>query len=485
MHGSSFFFDEWDFVLHRGINFNDLMRPHNGHFSLLPVFLFSLTRHIFGLSNYLPYQVLAIVVHVGVSTAAYFIVRRSSRLIALGVGIVVVCLGSGWQNILWPFQIGMMGAFAAGLWAIFVLENETKRPWLVSLLLAVSLASAGGGIAFAVVLFCAMLVKRDWQVIRALTPTLGLYAIWYLKYGESQSHNGNLGKTPKYVLDSALAAGAGIGGRTLIFGAAVLGVVGVLFIQRINERSFVSTKNLIFVFLIATWTLTALSRAHLGEPGASRYVYVGAISILILAGILLPPFESLKSSLVILPSAILLLIPNLDMMRAGANGLKDTSAHLSAEQAALEQIIDEVPADFQFDSMRAPQLRAGEYLRAVEKFGSPAMSWSRVRAMPAAVIVDVNKTILNATSSFQLSEQTTCNEDVVQGEVEISTTETLLIKIAKKQQLGFNWINRDLSSSFVIDVNEPGIYSVRNPGLKSKNSLQVSGELQSISVCKP
>ena len=80
--GLTFFFDEWDFVLNRSFSLHDLLRPHNGHLSLLPVLAYDVMRKIFGLSFYVPYQVLGLLVHISACTAVYFLGKRRSHLLA-------------------------------------------------------------------------------------------------------------------------------------------------------------------------------------------------------------------------------------------------------------------------------------------------------------------------------------------------------------------------------------------------------------------
>jgi hypothetical protein len=483
MRGSTFFFDEWDFILHRNLNLNDLFRPHNGHLSFFPVLTYVSIREIFGIESYVPYQVAGLIVHGSVCIAVYKIISKHARGIAIPCGLLAALLGSGWQNILWPFQIGTMGALSAGLWAVHELQRDEVRAWRIALLVGVSMACVGGGIAFAGAVGFTLVISKNWRVIRALIPVLLLYVLWHLNYGLSQTQSGNLAKTPQFILDSALASAAGMGGRTIVFGSCILGALLVLFSQwMIGRRNFLAVTAMV-AFLLFTWFLTGLSRAHLGEPSASRYVYIGAIGLIVVGGLLLPAGTRIGHLIVISCATVFLLQPNLRMMRAGAGGLKDTSLHLTAQLAALELAADERTVDFTVDEIRAPQVSSNDYLSQSRKFGSPAMKWDQVINSSDSVIAGVNRTLMNATSSFEKLDRSECDGNAIERQLILEPGDQAEIQVSQVVQLGFNWINSTENSAFKIDVNSPGVYSIRNPEFRKPMRLVVSGNTQSTSLC--
>jgi hypothetical protein len=394
-------------------------------------------------------------------------------------------MGSGWQNILWPFQIGMMGAFATGLWAFNETDRNEIRRWRISILVAISLASAGGGIAVAAIIGLLLFLRKEWRALIALVPTLMLYGVWYLKYGVSQSQEGNLSKTPRYVLDSALAAGAGIGSKSLVFGGFVIGVLAVLYLQQQKSIKATSLVNVLVLFLLTTWCLTGLSRAHLGEPGASRYVYVGATCIVLLLGLLLPEIKTWPSIIGFLMAVILLVLPNMKMMRAGAQGLLDTSIHLRAEQSAVEHIRTSVRADYAIDGTRAPQLSAGEYLSAVDRFGSPAYSWKAVSSLPAETLVDVNKALIEGSSGVQPTLDGHCPSSQSQSTdlLSVKPQSSIQVLVKRPVHLLVNWFPAKLEAAYALEIQEPGIYVIRNSIEKESNELVISGDMQSLESC--
>jgi hypothetical protein len=485
MQGASFFFDEWDFILKRGLNTEDLLRPHNGHFSFLPVLVFIALRRVFGLTSYLPYQIVGLAIHSMVCAGVYVIIRKRSQFVALFAGVLVCLLGSGWQNILWPFQIGMMGSLAAGLWALYFIDRIEIPRWRVSLLLGISLASAGGGVAVAAVVTLLLVLKKEWRAVVAISPTLLLYGIWYLSYGASQSQAGNLGETPQYIIDSALAAAAGIGNKSLIFGGFVIGGMVVLYFVKREETSLTSLQNGVVVLLLVTWSLTGFSRSHLGEPGASRYVYVGATCIVLLLCLLMPRPSNWQANAGVAAAAALLILPNMEMMRAGANGLLDTSKHLRAKQTAVENVRSSVKFDYSIDSARAPQMIAGEYFRAIDRFGSPAYSWKTLSDLDSVTLNGVNQTIADGSSVMQLTNDAGCQikEPATKTQYEVAPQASLKLLIKNPTNLKLNWFQQSPDATYSLAISEVGVYTIRNPIERQSNLLLVSSDMQSVSVC--
>src|SRR5437764_12377723 len=58
--GMNFFYDDWEFILHRrGLSADVLLRPHAQHLSLIPILVYKLLLAVFGASSYLPFRFLS------------------------------------------------------------------------------------------------------------------------------------------------------------------------------------------------------------------------------------------------------------------------------------------------------------------------------------------------------------------------------------------------------------------------------------------
>jgi hypothetical protein len=382
--GLIFFFDEWDFLTNRQLTLDGLLRPHNGHLSTVPVLLYLAVRGLFGVDSYVPYQVVGFGTHLAVSLCAMSLIARRSRPLALAVFAVVLLFGTGWQNIMWPFQIGMMGSLLFALLSFVEVARDEPRRRL-GMWVALSLLCAGGGVAAALTVSAVLVVRRRWTDVVRLLPVLLLYLAWYLGFGEAQSQPGNLAKAPKYVFQSMVWSVAAVGNHSynvarVIVLALVFSISWLFFKRGIDERTRLALSLSLFVVL--TWMLTGISRAHLAEPQASRYLYVGGIivvciitlSISHLSNWLLVAFGILCVPLVIQP--------NIDQLKRGAGGLRDTSLHVRATLTALD-LFDQRPSeDFLFDPSRAPQLSVASYDQLSSEYGRIGFALRELRELP-------------------------------------------------------------------------------------------------------
>ena len=217
---TSFFYDEWDWVLgRREWDLDALLAPHNEHLSLAPVLVFKALFSTVGTDSYVPYRVAGLVVHCGVAVLLFaYARRRVGDLLALGAAATILFLGTAWQDVLWPFQMGYLGSLAAGIGALLALDREDRRGDVTAaVLLAVALASSSLGIPLLLALAVEVLGRPDrrarWWIVVA--PAL-LYAAWYIGYGSGSSTatNDNLFGAPEYVAEAAAgAAGARVRAR--------------------------------------------------------------------------------------------------------------------------------------------------------------------------------------------------------------------------------------------------------------------------------
>jgi hypothetical protein len=73
-----FYLDEWDFLSGRdGGNLGDLFRPHNEHWTTLPILAYRVLWNVFGLNSYRPYQFLLLGLHLTAAVLLRVIMRRS------------------------------------------------------------------------------------------------------------------------------------------------------------------------------------------------------------------------------------------------------------------------------------------------------------------------------------------------------------------------------------------------------------------------
>jgi hypothetical protein len=386
--GRTFFFDEWNFVVGRWrLEPDTFLAAHNGHLSIMPASVFYAMFETVGLDNYRAFRLLAVLVHVSVATAVMIYVRRRLGAFAgLGAGIAILLLGTGWQNILWPFQIGFMGSVLGFVVALLLLERRSLRADVgASACVAIALGCSGVGVAAAGAVLVEIALTRPWRRWWIALGPLFVYGMWYLAYGESQAEAANVDAIPDYVSTSGSAAIAGLYDLSLDWGRFAFGVLlGLLVAQVLHRRGMPARVLALLAMLAAFWALTALSRGQVGEPGASRYVYVGAVVIVLLIAECVPARAARTVAVAGLVLGVGSAWATADIMRAGAGGLRLEGEIIGAELAVVESVRDQTPAAYPIDPVHAPGLLAGEYLEAVDGVGSSP-------ALPVSAIISLSE----------------------------------------------------------------------------------------------
>lgn len=382
---TTFFFDEWGWVLHRSHSdlLPALLESHNGHPSVVPSGVFRLLFAVFGIDDYRPFRAAGILVHLFVMVAVVALVwSRKGPVLGLAAGAVVGAMGAGWQNILWPFQIGMNGSVAAGLLVLLLLDRPgPRRSALAAGALLVSLACSSIGISVAFGVAVRLGVARRWREWWVVLGPGACYGIWFLVYGESSLRWGNARLVPGYLLDASSGAVAGLAARPLTVGALGSGVLLVLCARRLvgGESGRAHVLGLLAIPL-SFWLLTGLGRAHLGEPTASRYVFVGGVFVAVIAAEVLPRPRTVLAAAAVGLAAAVMVWGGWGILEEEGRIWRWRSDIVRAELLALEWSADSVDPGYRPDLARAPQIVAGPYLDAVAMLGSPAYSLERVRS---------------------------------------------------------------------------------------------------------
>jgi hypothetical protein len=383
---TSFYFDEWDWILgRRAWDLDALLAPHNEHLSLAPVLVFKALFSTVGIDSYVPYRVAGLAVHCGVVVLLFaYARRRVGDVLALGAAATILFLGTAWPDVLWPFQMGFLGSLAAGIGALLALDREDRRgDAIAAVLLAVALSSSSLGIPLLFAAALEVLGRPDrrarWWIVAA--PAV-LYGAWWLGYGgESSATSDNVFGSPGYVAEAAAGAAGALFSLGLDWGRTLAVGLVVALLVSLHRRGHASWRLLALIAApLGFWFLTAVARGQLGEPASPRYLYPGAVFLLLIAIEAAAGVRLTRGALavggVILAGALL---GNVGAMRDGAGFLRDESTAVDGALAALPLVATRVGADFQPDPESAPQIRSGAYLAAVRDLGSPAPS---PRALP-------------------------------------------------------------------------------------------------------
>jgi hypothetical protein len=283
-----FFGDEWAFLLGRDISLDGLLRPHNEHWSTLPVLVYRVLFDVVGIDHHLVYAAAPILLHVAICILLFrLLLENDVEPWPAVIAVLTLSFLSGnlGENPLWGFQIGFLGSAVFGLVALLI--HSARPDASVGLALgwiATVLAFMCSGMAIAMLLWLGAYVLITRGLVRALTATVPpalVYALWYVTYGREAET-----QAPSASADEVLGfAWTGIGGvwqhvvrLPATGGTFFLVLLAVAMFAPLLPR----TRALSLSGVLATaalYLILGTSRAGLGPEAATagRYAYFGVL----------------------------------------------------------------------------------------------------------------------------------------------------------------------------------------------------------------
>lgn len=405
--GLTFFQDTWAFLMHRReFDVEAFLAPHNEHIVLIPVAIHKLLLALFGMTSAASERV--VLTALLLATAVLFFVYARRRLgpwAALILTVPLLFLGPAWQVLLWPFEIGYVGALLFGIAMLLALDREDERADRAACaFLVVSIAFSTLGLAFAVGAAVEVLLRRRERGLRrayVVAVPLLLYLGWYLGWGrEAESHVTleNVLSSPAFAFDglaSSLDSLVGLstvpveGSGAPTWGRPLLVVAIALAIWRVWRGSPLSRWLWPVLAIAATfWFLAAFNQIPGREAYASRYMYAGGLMLLLivvelLRGVRIPRPALIAAGVVVVLAAI----PNTIKLEEGEDWLREQTVLTRADLAAIEIARRTVDPGFHLTLEVAGtsaliDIQAGNYLEAAEEHGSPAYTQAELAAAP-------------------------------------------------------------------------------------------------------
>jgi hypothetical protein len=384
--------DEWDFLAARKAgDLGDLFRGHNVHWVTVPVLVYRLLYWTFGLRSYFPYRCVIVIVHLAAAALLLVVMRRAgvNPWIATAAGTLFVLLGSGWQNIVQPFQICFTGALAFGLAHLLLADHDgpsSRRDAFGLVAGLLGLMCSGVGVTMVGVVGLAVLLRRGWRpALLHTVPLAACYLVWLGAIG----HDGYGDTSPTlhgafgFVWNGVRAAYQSMGqipGLGVIL--AILLVVGLLFAwnerRGSGRRAELAAPVALLIGSIVFLTITATGRLILGAGTASssRYVYI-------VAAMTLPALAVAADALTarwrwFLPVAIVLFLvgipANIDALRGAQRAQRLTAQTTRRIMLTLprDPIASRVPRSLVPDPLTARQVTIGWLLDGVAQHRIPA-----------------------------------------------------------------------------------------------------------------
>lgn len=400
--GTSLWYDEWTWLLdRRGGSLSSFLDTHHGHLSLIPVAIYKLLFATVGIRHSAPYRALVIVGHLACCVLLFVYARhRVGAFLALVSAALITLFGPGWENLLWPFQITWLLSLGAGLGALLALDRRDRAGDLTAcVLLAVSLASSGIGVPIAVgaALELAMARRRLGEAWIVAVP-LGLYALWSLGYQHTSFSGHALLVAPSFVYTAAsatLGALTGLSGSTGLDGqgalmtwgpALLVAAVAAVAWRLARIGSLPPRVASLGTMALGFWLLTAVNRAFISSPFASRYLYVGAFFVVLIAvelarGTVL----SRRSAVVVGVLAGAAIVSNIGALRDASRLYRIEGAVTTADLGALELGRPAIPVGYVAQALPGYPFEivpAAAYFAAERTVGTPAATPTQIAADP-------------------------------------------------------------------------------------------------------
>jgi hypothetical protein len=178
--------DDWDYLAGRdGGDIENLLIPHNEHWSTLPILTYRVLFRVVGLQSYLPYQAVLVVLHLTTAALLRAVMRRAGvgPWIATAAALLLVFFGTGHQNIVWAFQIGFVGSLAFGLTQLLLADHDgpiDRRDWVGLLAGFAGLLCSSVALTMVAVVGVAVLFRRGWRAaVLHTAPLVIVYAVWF------------------------------------------------------------------------------------------------------------------------------------------------------------------------------------------------------------------------------------------------------------------------------------------------------------------
>ena len=403
----TFFQDTWAFLLDRqDFSADAFLKPHNEHIVVIPVAITKVLLEVFGMTSNTPEQVA-----MGLSLLAaaillfVYVRRRTNPWLALMAASLMLFLGSAWPILLWPFENEFTLPIVFGLAMLLFLDPEDGRgdAWACAMLV-LAVLSGSLGISFVLAAAVDVFVKRrarGWRRAYVfLVPGL-VYLGWYAGWGnEAETHLTleNVLNSPVYVMEgfaSALSSLAGLsktpasGPASIDFGAPLLVALLVAAGFRIRQRGVPAGFWPVAAAGVSYWLLAAFNFIPGREATATRYVYAGAIFVLLIAAELLRGVRWNRNSLLVAGGVVLVaIVPNLGYMKTGGEWEREQSVFTRADLAALEIARRTVDPGYALSDPEVAGtaslgvVSAGKYFEAADRWGSAAYSLEELEAAP-------------------------------------------------------------------------------------------------------
>jgi hypothetical protein len=413
----NFYFDEYSFIFNSlDWTWSSYWHPVLEHWVTLAAFAYRGELAVFGMRTHLPFVAALALLNAAVALLLFALIRRrSGDLLALSAMALVLFMGQGYENILQPYQVTVVGSVFFGLGSLWVLEKEGHwRRLAAAGALVAGLMCSGFGLFFACAVAVRLAADRRWGALPEVlgAPVLA-YSAWFLAFGSAGLNHLGWPNDPQTTWSLVAYTARSVGTTfTAVLGAdpraAVLGLVvpaaAVLLWWR--RRSVEPLALASAVALSIQFLLIGMERSQTAMP-APRYLQSGAVfALIVLADCLRglpwrPPWRTVF--LVGLAAAVTL---SVTYLQATARGLEKVEGIQNAELQTMTLFrgAPDLNPDAVLDPLVAPYVTPRRYYEAVDRYGSPvpAIGLAGLDRLPPADVDQAMRAIFTGSVAQSL-----------------------------------------------------------------------------------
>lgn len=445
----SFYLDEWYFPLYRLSPFtaNSLLAPHNGHIVVVPALIYKVMLRAFGMRDYTAYRSLVLIFHLAVGVLVYIYARRRlGPIAALAPAVVILLLGKGAENFLFAFQIDFLGPVVTGLACLLLIDHRSLAGRLaITGLLIVTVGFSEIGLAFLVAVAVALAVTRRWRDGWMVAIPAVLYLAWYARYGLGQSglNFSNFIHAPQFMVEEIAGAAGGAVGLDQDWGRIIAVILAYLLVRQVLRGAASHIVLALVAGALFLWLVIALTRSVGGSPYASRYLYIGAVFIIVV-GVELTDgriqFGPVGLGLLGI-ATVAIVASNMVNFFSLRDFFNSQAAYTRADLGALEIARAHVPPNYVFSdpSHGLPYILSSSYFAAVARYGSAADTQSEIAAAPAAIRVATDQALqrlepLDVKSSVKVATRA-CRSERGRDETPVSRSGVIVVPTEQPVQV--------------------------------------------------
>jgi hypothetical protein len=389
--------------------------PHVGHLILTTRLVYQAVFSTLGV-GYLPFQLLT--VGVVILTAGLFFAyagRRIGKLAAFAPTLVLLVFGSDSIHLLSGNGFTVIGALACGLGALMALDRDDRTGDVTACaLLCLGVVTYSVALSFVVGVAVFVALRRDrWRRAWIVAIPAAIYLAWWLwalgtdASSESQLALHDVLLFPSWAYQSLSATLGALSGFDYSYDSstsqagptlAVLAIIGLGW--RFRRGPVPRMLWAALAIALSLWLMGALSRGLLRTPDSARYLYPGALVVLVVgswAAAGLPQRRQALIALYLLAGAGV--ATNVALLREGGalNRLEATQQRailaglqIAGSMADPNYLPVDGPQEIQFAFTSGTPTQA--YLAAADRYGSIGYSPAEVRGLaePFRELTDTN-----------------------------------------------------------------------------------------------